>query len=105
MPPTKTSIQYLESVIDSVESRIQDCLGFSYMGRVVFNLLWRLKNPGEIGKKIHVIFSWVSDIARCIMGNVKMAISISFKIYDRSGQFLEDNVPSVLFLVHSFSPT
>ena len=27
-------IQYLESGIHSVEFRIQDCLGFSYMGRL-----------------------------------------------------------------------
>ena len=33
MPLTKTGIQYLESGIHGVESRIQDCLGFPYMGR------------------------------------------------------------------------
>ena len=32
---TKAVIQYLESGIQGVESRIQDCLGFSYMGREV----------------------------------------------------------------------
>ena len=33
MPLTKTGIQYLDSGIHGVESRIQDCLGFPYMGR------------------------------------------------------------------------
>ena len=33
VPLTKTGIQYLESVIHGVESRIQDCLGFPYMRR------------------------------------------------------------------------
>ena len=33
VPLTKTEIQYLESVIHGVESRIQDCLGFPYIGR------------------------------------------------------------------------
>ena len=32
---TKTGTQYLESEIHSVESGIQNCLGFPYMGRVV----------------------------------------------------------------------
>ena len=33
VPLTKTEIHYLESVIHGVESRIQDCLGFPYIGR------------------------------------------------------------------------
>ena len=33
VPLTKTRIQYLKSGIHTVESRIQDCLGFSYMGQ------------------------------------------------------------------------
>ena len=33
VPLTKTGIQYLQSVIHGVESRIQDCLGFPYIGR------------------------------------------------------------------------
>ena len=32
-PLTKTGIQFLESGIYGVESRIQDCLGFPYIGR------------------------------------------------------------------------
>ena len=32
-PVTKTGIQYLESRIHGVESRIQDCLGFPYVRR------------------------------------------------------------------------
>ena len=32
-PLTKTGIQFLESRIYRVESRIQDCLGFPYIGR------------------------------------------------------------------------
>ena len=35
-PLTKTGIQYMESGIHGVESRIQDCLGFPYMERVEF---------------------------------------------------------------------
>ena len=31
VPLTETGIQYLESGIHGVESRIQDCLGFPYM--------------------------------------------------------------------------
>ena len=31
VPPTKTEVQYLESGIPSLESRIQDCLRFPYM--------------------------------------------------------------------------
>ena len=31
---TKTGIQYLESGIHGVESRIQNCPGFPYMGRI-----------------------------------------------------------------------
>ena len=34
---TNTGIQYLESGIQRVESRIQDCLGFRYMGRSVIS--------------------------------------------------------------------
>ena len=33
VPPTMTAIQYLESGIHIVESKIQDCLGFAYMGQ------------------------------------------------------------------------
>ena len=33
VPLTKTGIQYLESGIHGMESRIQDCLGSPYMGR------------------------------------------------------------------------
>ena len=32
VPLTKTEIQYLESKIRGVKSRIQDCLGFPYLG-------------------------------------------------------------------------
>ena len=32
---TKSGIQYQESGIDSLESKIQDCLGFSYMGQKI----------------------------------------------------------------------
>ena len=32
-PLTKAGIQYLESVIEGVESTIQECLGFPYIGR------------------------------------------------------------------------
>ena len=35
---TKTGIQYLESAIHSKESRIQNCLGFHYMGRHIANV-------------------------------------------------------------------
>ena len=34
VPLTNTGIQYLESGIRCVESRIQDCLGFPYVGRL-----------------------------------------------------------------------
>ena len=34
VPLTKTGIQYLESGIHSVESRIQDCLVFIYIGKL-----------------------------------------------------------------------
>ena len=33
VPPTMTAILYLESGIHIVESEIQDCLGFAYMGQ------------------------------------------------------------------------
>ena len=32
---TKSGIQYQESGIDSLESKIQDCPGFSYMGQKI----------------------------------------------------------------------
>ena len=35
IPLTKSGIQYLQSGIDSLESKIQDCLGFSYMGQKI----------------------------------------------------------------------
>ena len=34
-PLTKAGIQYLESVIEGVESTIQECLGFLYIGRKI----------------------------------------------------------------------
>ena len=37
---TQTEIQYLESGIHCVESRIQDCIGFPYMGQSRFVLRW-----------------------------------------------------------------
>ena len=37
---TQTGIQYLESGIHCVESRIQDCIGFPYMGQSRFVLRW-----------------------------------------------------------------
>ena len=44
---TKTRIQYLVSAIHDVESRIQDCLGFPFMGRMTIDIhkntkkMWR----------------------------------------------------------------
>ena len=35
IPLTKSGIQYLQSGTDSLESKIQDCLGFSYMGQKI----------------------------------------------------------------------
>ena len=38
VPMTKTRIQYLESGIHGMESRIQDCDGFPYIGRYIETL-------------------------------------------------------------------
>ena len=38
VPLTQTGIQYMESGIHCVESRIQDCIGFPYMGQSRFVL-------------------------------------------------------------------
>ena len=42
--PLEAEIQYLESRIHSVKTRIQDCLGFPYKGRIIpqINLLLSL---------------------------------------------------------------
>ena len=45
VPLTKTRIQYLKSGIHDVESTIQNCLGFSYMGR-----------------NIHLVLSWTRNL-------------------------------------------
>ena len=43
-------IQYLESGIQSVESRIQDCLGFRYIGRSVISRFPLTMNGISIGR-------------------------------------------------------
>ena len=39
--PSSADMAYLESRIHGVESRIQDCFGFPYMGRLSFTLCSR----------------------------------------------------------------
>ena len=38
VPLTETEIQHLESRIHGVESRIQVCLGFPYIGRILYQI-------------------------------------------------------------------
>ena len=49
VPLKKTGIQYLESWIHSVESRIQDCPGFPYIGRAMIATEWinQWRIPGK----------------------------------------------------------
>ena len=42
----ESGIQYPESGIHSMESRIQDCPGFPYMGRPIYNNKKVLSKPG-----------------------------------------------------------
>ena len=44
----ESRIQYLESGICGVESRIQDCLGFSYMGRLVSLKVYRIDHWAQL---------------------------------------------------------
>ena len=55
VPLTKTGIQYLESGIHSVESRIQDCFVFIYIGKVLqkrftLNVFQKIKISFELTK-------------------------------------------------------
>ena len=54
IPMTNSGIQYLESGIDSVESRIQDCNGFSYMGRLVTIARNTEKQRDEMGRQHNI---------------------------------------------------
>ena len=57
---TNTGIQYLESRIHSVESRIEDC-PFPYMGRTVYIrplLLYRLSKSGLEVSPIHMLYRY-----------------------------------------------
>ena len=54
IPMTNSGIQYLESGIDRVESRIQDCNRFSYMGRLVTIAGNTEKQRDEIGRQHNI---------------------------------------------------
>ena len=53
VPPTMAAIQYLESGIHIVKSKIQDCLGFAYMGQKKSSAHDRDVNIGWLTSKIN----------------------------------------------------
>ena len=59
--------QYTESGIHSMESRIQDCPGFPYMGRVTWSIFWLF------------IKSWIVWFVRFWQGLNTMNLFFSFK--------------------------
>ena len=54
IPMTNSGIQHLESGIDGVESRIQDCNWFSYMGRLVTIAGNTEKQSDEMGRQHNI---------------------------------------------------
>ena len=92
----KDSLQYLESGIHSLESRIQDCLGFPYMGQKehltfmiryqidLFGLLNVVPNSNLLGIRFfmycHCIIMWNSHLNDMEIPQTKSFIPKGFEL-------------------------